>query len=296
MQGPKMRPFPQSSPRSTASQRGFSLVELLIAMMVTTFVLAASSKFMSMMVQNMRRYELMTEATFNARAAIDTIVRDLRLSGACLPITGDFMSLDGNHNNNTDTIITRTGLVRPDMSCVRTATTVAVTSAASIPVSSASGFTVGMRAYIRNPTIGDYFDITGINTVTNTISGTGAFANGPYPIGSGVYAIDERSYFLANRTTAGGTTSQLMLQIGSQTAQAFAVGVDTLNFSYQLKRNCPTCDVVQIPASGNDDEWRLVQQITVSLSARADRTNPDGVTYERRTMTVNVKPRNLLPQ
>ncbi len=50
------------------------------------------------------------ETTQAARAAADMIVRDLRLGGACLPVTGDFISLDGTNSGQTDTITTRTGL------------------------------------------------------------------------------------------------------------------------------------------------------------------------------------------
>ena len=56
------------------------------------------------------------ETTQAARAAVDMMVRDLRLGGACLPVTGDFISLDGTNTGQTDEIITRTGLTRPDLS------------------------------------------------------------------------------------------------------------------------------------------------------------------------------------
>jgi hypothetical protein len=237
---------------------------------------------------------LQIEATANARAAIDVIERDVRLGGACLPITGDFMSLDGTNNNNEDHIWTRTGMVRPDMSCVRTATSTSTpASGSTISVDNASGFASGMRAYIRNASgAGEYFNVTSVNTSTNTIGRDRSFSTS-YATGSGVYAIDDRHFYIDHWAAPWGDTPRLMLQVGGMTAQPFAVGIEKLDFRYQLKRNCPPCDIVNLPAS--EDEWRLVQEVLLSVTARSDKKQQDG-TYYRRSFDVGIKPRNLIPQ
>lgn len=271
-----------------------SLVELLIAVALTTMAVGTTTTFFQASRRFMLNQQLQIEATTNAREAIDLVERDVRLAGACLPTTGDFMSLDGHSNGNEDDISTRTGLVRPDMSCIQSATTNSTpASGSTVNVGSATGFTVGMRAYIRNASgLGEFFNVTSVDT-TNNILGRDTNFSTSYASASGVYAVDDRKFYIYHWAAPWGDTPELMLQVSGGTPQPFAVGLEQLNFTYQLKRNCPPCDTVTIPA--DDNEWRLVQEVFLSVVARSDHTLPDG-SYYRRSMSVSIKPRNLLPQ
>jgi prepilin-type N-terminal cleavage/methylation domain-containing protein len=284
----------RSTPRCGADNAGFSLLELLVAIAVTTAAMAAATGFFHARLRFMRNQEREIETTHAARASIDVLVRDLRLGGACLPVNGDFITLEGANASTLDEITTRTGLTRPDLSCVRT-TTGAVTPAAggTIAVERAEGFIPNMRAYIRaaDGPSGEYFNVTSVNTATNTLGRDRSFTR-DYPQGSGIYAIDERRYFISDRTTPWGIVPQLRLQIGDASPTSFAVGIQALDVRYRLRRNCPPCDVVELPA--DTAEWRLVDEILLTLTARSVRPNATG-TYYRRTMNVAVKPRNLLP-
>ena len=60
-------------------------------------VAATSGMFLAGKSQ-MQMQQRQLETTQAARAAIDMIVRDLRLGGACLPVTGEFISLEGINN------------------------------------------------------------------------------------------------------------------------------------------------------------------------------------------------------
>ncbi|GBD26633.1 hypothetical protein HRbin30_01973 [bacterium HR30] len=275
------------------NQKGTSLLELLVAVAVTILAVSVSSGFLSATRRTVTQQELLTEASLNLRAVLDALIRDVRLAGACLPVTGDFIALNGSNSGDQDEIWVRTGVVRNDMSCIRTATASALApSATSIQVESAEGFTVGTRAYIRGPAgSGEYFTITGVDLTNNRLTKATTFAV-DYPVGSGIYAIDERHYYLQDWTTPWGITPELMLQVGDQTPQSFAVGVEKLNFRYQLRRNCPPCDVTDLPST--EDEWRLVEQVIVEARVRSDRQDPSGQ-FLRRRATVNIKPRNLLP-
>jgi len=263
---------------------------MAVAMMA--IVIAATTGFMQSSKTFMQNQSRATEANVNARAAIDTLVRDIRLSGACLPVTGDFVALDGTNSGDLDHIWTRTGLVRADMSCVRAATTGNTPkSGTTVAVDDINGFAPGMWAYIRSVSgVGEFFTITSISSGAKTLGRSIVF-NNTYPAGSGVYAVDDRHYFLMNRSSDG--TPQLMQQVNGNPAQSFAVGMQKLNFQYQLRRNCPPCDVVDLPA--NEDEWRLVEQVYVSVSARSDKKMMNGQ-YLERVIEAAVKPRNLLPQ
>jgi hypothetical protein len=149
-----------------------------------------------------------------------------------------------------------------------------------------------MRGYIRGPTTGEFFDITGVDT-ENGVLNRGASLSQDYPEASGVYAVDERRFYIEHWAAPWGDTPELMMQVDSETAQPFAVGIEELNVEYELDRNCPACDVVPVPSG--DEEWRLVKQVFLTVTARSDKPDPNGAHY-RRTLRVGVKPRNLIPQ
>src|SRR5262249_585220 len=202
------------------------------------------------------------ETTEAARSTIDMIVRDLRLGGACLPVTGDFISLEGTDNGPTDTITTRTGLTRPDLSCVTTVVPTGQTvtaSSTSFQVQASDGFIAGMHVYIRHPDgEGEYFDLTSVPSPTQ-LGKTQPLTRAD-PATSGIYAIDERTFYIDSFTDAHGRTQpELMLQVGDKPPQSFAYGIEKLDIQYQLQRNCPPCDVIALPSL--NAEWAIVDAL-----------------------------------
>jgi len=269
-----------------------------MGIMLMGLAVAATSGMFLASKRHMRMESREVETTQAARAAIDMMVRDLRLGGACLPVTGDFISLDGTNNGDEDEIITRTGMTRPDLSCISSTVNlpdnvVIAPTDTAIPVQNSQGFSAGMRAYIRHPNgSGEYFDIASVPSATELSKGTTLSQS--YPATSGVYGIDERRFNINWWNSPRGPLPELVLQIGQQTPQSFAVGIEKLGIQYQLRRNCnPTCDVVNLPA--DNDEWSIVEQVMLSVTARSELPDEAG-NYYRRTVAVGVKPRNLLPQ
>jgi hypothetical protein len=264
-------------------------VELLVATTVMLAVLGTTGVFLATSRTRIQDQILRVETLQGLRSAMDTMVRDLRLGGACLPLTGDFITLDS-VNSTTDQIFTRTGLVRPNQSCVRTALSADITASdPQLPVEAASGFQANMRAYIRHPNgTGEVFSITGVNTSTNVLTKSGALSQA-YPATSGVYALDERMYIV---DTSNPALPVLTLGVNGAAPVPFAFGIENLTLRYQLARNCPACDVVDLPAS--DTEFALVNQIFITLTARSLKVGSDGQ-YYRVSRTVAAKPRNLLP-
>ncbi|HUI25365.1 MAG TPA: type II secretion system protein [Candidatus Kryptonia bacterium] len=300
----------QSTRRSNV-ERGFSLTELLVASTIMLSALATAGAFFVTARKTISDQILRIETLQGLRAAMDSMVRDLRLGGACLPLTGDFITLDAT-NGTTDTIFTRTGLVRPNETCIRTVTTTdTAAGAGTISVQAATGFTVGMRAYViqANGTSGEVFTITGVDTNANTLSKTTTFACGgacaspAYPTASGIYAVDERKYAI---DTSNPSLPVLTMAANGAAAQPFVFGIENLQIKYELDRNCDTaakaipgapempqtgCDVVDLPAA---TEFPLVNTIYVTLTARSSTVASNGQ-YFRVTRTVAAKPRNLLP-
>jgi type II secretory pathway pseudopilin PulG len=286
-----MSRFTRSIRRFAASPRGLSSLELLISLGIISIAMAATSGLFLASRNFMRDQALELETTQAARATIDMLLRELRLAGACLPVTGNFVSLDGTDDGNFDELVSRTGLTRPDLSCVRTTTTEAVVQGdAQLTLDNIDGFSDGMRAYIRHPAgSGEFFTIGSINGDSKTVSFDPPLS-ADYPAASGFYAIDERRF----RINTGETEPILEVEInGNGQPSKLAVGIEQLDVQYQLHRNCPSCDVVDLPA--DDTEWALVEQLFLTVTARSQRRGPNGEYYQR-TIKVGVKPRNLLPR
>ena len=138
-------------------------MELLVGVVLMGLAMAATSALFLASRFHIREQGKQLETTQAARSVIDVIVRDLRLSGACLPVTGQFVSLEGiDDPNRKDEIITRTGITRSDLSCIRTSTeNNTPASERTVQVDSVEGFQTGMRAYLRHPDgSGEYFTVT----------------------------------------------------------------------------------------------------------------------------------------
>ena len=285
--------FLPSSPTSRRPERarGFSLVELLMAVTLAGIALTGVVQFFSLQARKMKGHTYRVEAQQAARTSLDAISRDVRLAGACLPITGAFIPLAGTNGPGPDSITVRTGIVRANLSCIVAGLTAQMNQGASTAtVDSANGFSAGMLVYLRHPSgSGQFGFVTG--TAANTIS-MDTVASVVYPIGSGIYAIDERTY--AVDTVSVPNVPELTLVINRGAPEPFAAGVRDLQIQYVLNRNCPPCDVVNAPAANDTATWRLVNSVNLTTSVQTIGTvrAEDAVTM---TQTVSAKPRNLLP-
>ena len=279
-----------STPTSP-TERGFSLIEALVAITLVSLVLAAAGGMMAASRNFVQQQILRIETLQALRATLDTLARDLRLGGACLPMTGSFVALSGVDEAATDSLVTRHGLIQSDQSCIRT-TLIADLKASDtqLKVDSIAAFAPGMRIYIRHPNgTGEFFALTGVQPSDQTLQKSTTLTT-DYPSTSGIYAIDERSYAI---DTSRPSLPVLTVATNGSAPVPFAAGVENVNVQYQLARNCPACDVVDLPA--NDAEWALVKQLYVSVTVRSRVKGSDGQ-YFRRSGEIKAKPRNLLPE
>jgi prepilin-type N-terminal cleavage/methylation domain-containing protein len=280
------------STRTSHAESGFSLVELLVATTIVAFALAVAGGLFVASRNFIQEQILRIETTQALRGTLENLARDLRLGGACLPPIGDFVALSGSNSGTIDGVITRTGLVQPNLTCIRAALTAnAAASDSLLNIDAIGGFADGMRAYIRNANgTGDYFDIVHVDTGNKTLQKAGGAMSQDYPIGSGVFALDERQY--AIDTTKYPGLPVLTIAVNGAQPVEFAFGIESVDIQYQLARNCPPCDVVDLPA--DPGEWRLVTQLLINVTARS-RTPGGNGQYYRRSGQISAKPRNLLP-
>ena len=272
------------------TEAGFSLVELLVTIALISLVLGAAGGLVAVARPSIEQENVRIETAQSLRATLDTLARDLRLGGACLPTNGTFVALSGSDAGVTDSIVTRHGLVQSDLTCVRTALRAdLLANGTDLAVDSAAGFAAGMWIYIRHPNgTGEFFSITGAQAGARTLQKSTKLSK-DYPISSGVYAVDERTYAT---DTSDPTAPTFTVATNGGPALPFASGVEKLNIQYQLARNCPSCDVVDLPV--DDGEWALVTEIDVDVTVRSRVADARGQFF-RRTGRIKAKPRNLLP-
>lgn len=278
----------RSSRRSSDPRAGFSLIELLVSFTLAGIVLVGVVKFFASQARQSRSHSFRIEAQQAMRGSLDAITRDLRLAGACLPGDGAFVALDGTDDpGNGDSITIRTGLVRTNMSCITTSTSVATaTGATTLTVADGTGFTATMLAYVKHPNgSGEFSMVTGSGATSVTLD---TAVTQPYPQGSGVYAVDERIYEL----DVSADPPLLLLTVNRGASQAFAAGMRDLQMQYVLDRNCDPCDRIDLPA--DTAEWWLVNAVEVTATVETvGGTQPED---EATIVASSVgKPRNLLP-
>ncbi len=273
---------------------GFSLVELLVTMGIMGVVMTGVVKFFTHQASEMREHSFRIETQQALRGALDAITRDVRLAGACLPTNGNFMAVTGTDDPNGDSITVRTGLVRPDLSCVFGRTTANASAGTSTfvldPADDVSDFEVDKMAYIRDPNgSGELRRVSGVNGGANSVSLAGGVGQ-VYPAGSTIYAVDQRRYALDKSIDP----PVLTLTIDEEDPQAFAAGITNLDFEYILDENCPSCTTVNLSTPLSTADWWLVNEIVATATAESvgGVVTGDEATL---TQTARAKPRNLLP-
>lgn len=275
-----------STDRVRDANRGFGTVELLVAITVTALGITLASGLMLAGRAHIRKQQKELEATHAARASLEAILRELRLGGACLPETGDFIALEAVDGGDLDEITARFGITsESDMTCTQTTVSAAIAgSATTVPVDSTDGFSAGDLAYLRNTDGGgEYFVVTSVDTSAGTL-GTDRALTDAYPATSGVYAIEERRFWIDEPDSS---PPRLMMQVDGGLPQPFAIGVEKLNVEFELS------DGTLIDEPGDDQTWRSIRQLHLTVSARSLSADLEGK-YTHRELSVRIKPRNLI--
>ncbi len=285
---------------------GFSLLELLVSLVIFGLLGLSIVHFFGSQLKFRDDTDVRAETHQGLSAAFDSLTRDIRLAGACLPTAPFFLPMAGinrvTSGNNDDSITLRTGVIGATTICVQTAINATANAGAStINVDDLAGLKVGGWAYIVSTVPGEIFQVSALSGSSGpgTITTAAPLAQ-TYLAPAGVYGFEERTYAI-DRTNFGVPT--LTLDIDRQAASAgvpaspVAAGISALNVQYRLTSNCPPggpgCDMNNLPAS--NATWLQVNQVVISMSAQSLRTlatGPGGLFTE--AATVSIQPRNIV--
>lgn len=286
-----------TSPTSTI-ERGFSLVELLLTILVASVGLAAAVTYSAYESTQTRQSSLRVEAQQALRASLDAMARDIKLAGACLPTGGPFVALDG-ANGPPDAITIVSGVVQGTASCTYGGATAPISPGSTVlSIDNVTGFAPGQLVYITGAGSGEI--VNGVTAVTTGIAPAGTITLstgvvGTYPVSAGIYAVDERVYWVDQTNPA---LPKLTLTVNRQAPEAFAAGMTNLQIQYVLNRSCPTCDVIGAPplVAGAKDSatWWLVNDVILTATVQTIGASPQEAAEATLVETTDAKPRNLL--
>lgn len=272
---------------AATDQRGFSLVETLVALVLTGIVMAVFVRDFGFTVQTRREMDLASETQQALHAAHTFITQELRQAGACLPENGEFIALAGKDGGSLDELTLRIGIAdRATLTC--TTTLLSADKAAgerTLDVQDAAGFQKGQWIYVtRLGGQGGTFRIASAGAGQIEIEGG---LDADYVAGGGVYAVEERVYAVRNL----GDVPVLTVAIDGADPQPLVAGVEELDVRYRLDP-CPPCTAVDEPASAS--EWRRVSEVVLRVKARSVAPRPQGGGFVRAEASTAVRPRNLL--
>lgn len=274
------------------AQAGFSLIELLVVMLLSSMMLTLLTGFFRANATVRHQMGLQTEAQQGLRATFEMITQELRQAGACLPQLGQFIALDGTDGGNQDSLTLRIGRTDGEtLVCIKAGTTQAAAEGDStLTVAEGEGnlFAGTTLVYITpNGATGNFYTVTG--TTSNSVSIDGGLI-GAHPVGTGIYSIDERTYEI---DASNPDRPMLTVSIDGGAPQPLVEGVEEFNVQYLLAPCDASGCATATDEPANDDEWRQVREVAIAATVRSHKEDKQGQ-FLRESGYVHVKPRNLI--
>jgi hypothetical protein len=263
-----------------ASCKGISLIEILVALIVTGIISAAMFKIYINQHHSWMIQDSMIEMQQNARAAVDELTRQIRQTGYQLP--NGLPPLEA-YDTNPDTIIIHYNGEECDSPIEHPMPQ--PSSELRCDGHDVSCFYIGQFAYIWDPDAGEgeFFEITQVQSSSAHIQHNTWPLSKCYPSGSVVLSLNRVKFYIDRSDTLH---PRLMVQLGVYPPQIYAEDITDLQFTYTLKNGM----VLSTPPVADD-----VREVTISVTART--RNPDvefeDNPYRSQTYHSNVYLRNL---
>lgn len=282
------RPLGQSEV-GMMNNRGLTLIELLIALVVSSILIAAIYKTFISQQHSYTVQEQVVDMQQNVRAAINKMVREIRMAGFGRQ-DSVFWGADGMHGKYKN--IVHPGDDGKSITVVgayEEVTTLAANASSGtniIQLADASAFdTSGLKYICFNGTESHRIKSIAGNQIElfdalkeNHSAGEPVFRVYAITYSVGV-DIDGKTVLFRNDNVPGG--------LGPQPV---AENIESLRFKYTLKDGTEYWDTV--PGNKRDD----IRMVQVTIVAKTDRNDPTlpGDGFRRRTLTTNIQLRNLI--
>lgn len=235
--------------RSSSNQRGFSLPELMVALVVGSVVMAVMFKTFLGSHRATSNVTEQIEHRQNARTALQLLERELRMAGSGWGRTtvegcwkGSPLSIDpikvgyGGSPASNDSIV-----MIGAFDAATTLTSSMSGTTKSTRVASLAGFSTNDLFVVTNGTNAHLFQVTGsisspaelLHATTSNYNVAGGHLNWPsggYPTGSQVY----RATYLSYRVDATGSRKKLVRREAGRTDQLVAFDVTQFEVWYEL--------------------------------------------------------------
>jgi prepilin-type N-terminal cleavage/methylation domain-containing protein len=262
------------------NSKGFTLVELLIALLITGILASAGYGIYLNQHEGWIIQEQITNMQQNARAAMHELETTIRMAGYGLP--GGFQPIYA-ANTNPDTI---TILFQNEFGCEVPIEHIMPTPSSELRCDGhdVSCFHENTWAYIYDPAAdtGEFFYITEVQVASNNIQHNTTPLSRCYPQGSMVMYMDFYKFYID--TTDRNHPNLMMRRIG-ESPYIYAEDIEDLQLRYGLA----TGVFVDVPPAAS-----VVREVRISLTARTEKKDLQFVgQYRRRALTSEVKVRNL---
>lgn len=259
--------------------RGFSLLEVLIALGLTALITTAILKAYVTQHQVYIEQDYAAAVQQNARAALDEIARHTRMAGNNLPL--GLLPL-GVANADPDTIVITYRTDECDTYLTNTMGTVTSPLECATDVSC---FTDGGWAYIYEPDSGggEWFQISTVDLGGKQLQHSGMALTKRYNVDAIVLTMEQIRFFVDQSDAANPT---LMMQLPGQAPAIFADNVSDLQLRYRLKNGM----VVDNPSMIED-----IREVEIAITGRGQRAERDADgnrQYRSRTYTSSINLRN----
>jgi len=264
--------------RKLKNDEGFTLVELLIALLITGVVVSAGYGLYLTQHGGWIIQEQITNMQQNVRAAMHELETRIRMAG----YGGGFQPIYA-ANTNPDTI---TILFQNEFGCKARIEHDMPERSSELRCDGhdISCFEETTWAYIYDPSAdtGEFFYITEVQVGGSHIQHNTAPLSRCYPIGSTVMNMDMYKFYI---DTTDPNHPHLMVQRVGEPPYVYAEDIEDLQFRYGLANGV----FVDVPPHAS-----MVREVLITLTARTERKDLQFAgEYRRRTLTSGVKVRNL---
>jgi prepilin-type N-terminal cleavage/methylation domain-containing protein len=256
-----------------ANEKGFTMIEMLVASLVLVVALAALMSFLQRDERARETSNYVLESRQNARAALDFIVSEVRMagSGVAIPVTtsdayGDSVKLypiTPDSLNGTYEIFT---LVEKNTDAETVLGSAMPTPASAINVADTAGFAEGDLMVVTNGAFANLFEVTwvdgggsnlehGLTSEYNQSAGHKPWPPGGYAVGSRVVRVDVITYYVDR---SDSTCPAIMRKVWTEEPRVISEFVNTMEILYELQDHT----VVAVPPDPT-----LIRNVLITIEA-----------------------------